>query len=337
MNPLARLFAKTPSASDIQLQLKQLERDQLKSRRGLEVLDQAKKAKVEAAVAAKKAGKQELVQDLFRDIRQIEIDHGHLNSELRRLSLSRTALTAFLRKLEMLEKNKDRKSLQNLIRRYNSSSIQEVIDKAEVDDETFGDLLQEILVETELAATPNKLQEDPGFAEFDRTIEEMAETAESGVQETPALAAPPRVEVKVRPGHMPQAMSENKEDLENAIRVMQQQIEMLNQKIEEAKRNLAELRAQAAELKAQGESKNRELRDKQRELEVLIAKGEFEETMLEALRTLISKILEETKDLKQQEDETNRKADELERYIDSREREVQDKQQQIAYLQSQLA
>jgi hypothetical protein len=337
MNPLAKLFAKTPSARDIRLQLKQVERDQWKKRRELDALEQAKQAKVEAAVAAKKAGQQELVQEIFRDLRQNEIDHGHVNSDLRRLSLSKTALTAFLRKLEMLEKNNDHKSLQNLIRRYNSSSIQKAIDHAEVDDDTFGSMLQDILGETEFAVAQEKTQEDAGFADFDRAIEEMAGAAEAGARQKSAPAATPRVEARLRPSHAAHTMSETKEDLENAIRVMEQQIEMLNQQIAEAKRNLQELRARAAELRAQGENKDRELRDKQRELDVLIAKGEFEETMLEALKTMISKILEEVRELKQQEDDTNRKADEMERLIDSREQELDAKRQQIAYLRSQLA
>jgi hypothetical protein len=185
MNPLAKLFSRTPSALDIRLELKQIERDQWKKRRELDGLEQMKQAKVEAAVAAKKAGKQELVQDIFRDMRQIEIDHGYVHSDLRRLSLSKTALTAFLRKLEMLEKNKDHKSVQNLMRGYNSSSIQKVIDQAEVDDETFGSLLQDILGETESSVAQEKVKEDAGFAEFDRAIEEMAASEEPGTVEQP--------------------------------------------------------------------------------------------------------------------------------------------------------
>jgi hypothetical protein len=337
MNPLSKLFTKTPSAMDIRLQLKQVERDQWKKRRELDVLEQTKQAKVEAAVAAKKAGQQDLVQDIFRDLRQVEIDHGYVQSDLRRLSLSKTALTAFLRKLEMLEKNKDHKSLQNMMRRYSSSAIQKTIDQAEVDDDTFSIMLEDVLGETELTATREKAQEDAGFAEFDRAIEQMAGAEAAGAWEKSAPAAMPRVETKVRPRHTPATMSENKEDLENAIRQMEQQLEMLDQQIADAKRDLADLRAQAAELKAQGASKEQELRDKQRELDVMIARGEFQETMLEALKTLISKVLEEVRELKQELDEKNRNADELERFIDSRERDLQDKQQQIAYLRSQLA
>lgn len=189
MKPLAKLFSRTPSASDLRLQLKQVERDQWKKRRELDVLEQKKQRKVDEAVAAKKAGRQELVQDIFRDLRQIEIDHGYVESELRRLSLSKTALTAFVRKLEMLEKNKDHRSLQNLIRRYNNSAIQKTIDQAEVGDDTFGAMLKDILGETEAAVDQEKDQEDAGFAEFDHAIEEMA-TAEAAASQAPAGREP---------------------------------------------------------------------------------------------------------------------------------------------------
>jgi chromosome segregation ATPase len=337
MNPLAKLFSRTPSALDIRLQLKQVERDQWKKRRELDALEQTKQAKVEAAVAAKKAGQQELVQDIFRDMRQIEIDHGYVNGDLRRLSLSKTALTAFLRKVEMLEKNKDHKSLQNLLRRYNSSSIQKTIDQAEVDDDTFGGMLQEILGEDDISFTQEKAQEDAGFAEFDRAIEQMAGAEEAGAREKPAPAATPRLEVKVRPNHTAHTMSEDQEHVEDQIRNLVERVETLKRQIEAVKRDLAELRARAADLKAQGASKDQELQDKQRELDDLIAKRECEETMLEAVRTLILKLLEEKKDLKQQEDETNSQADELEGSLNSMEQEVAAKEQEIAYLRSQLA
>jgi len=337
MNPPAKLFSRTFRAVDILLQLKQVERDQRKVRRKLDVLEQAKQAKVEAAVAAKKAGRQELVQDIFRDTRQIELDYGHVNSDLRRLSLCKTALTAFLRRTEMLEKNKDRKSLQKLMRRYKSSSIQKAIDQAEVDDDTFISMLQEILGETDVAVTQEEAREDAGFAEFDRAIEEMAAAEGSGARKQSTPMAIARIEARARTSRKAKIMAEDPAELEKAIRVMEQQIEILTQQIEEAKRNLADLRARAAELKAQVAIKEQELREQQRELEVLIAKGEFEETMLEALKTMISKILVQVKDLKQQEDEANSKAKEQESLIESKEQELAGKQQELAYLRSQLA
>jgi hypothetical protein len=183
MNFLDRLFAKTPDASDIRVQLKEIERDQKKKRRDLDVMEQTKQQKVKEAVAAKKGGKQELLRDIFREMRQIEIDNGYINSDLRRLSLAKTALTSFLRKMEMLEKKKDRKSLQNLIVRFKDSSIQKAIDTAEVDDDTFNDMLEEILGEEELSVTQGKVKEDTGFADFDRAIGEMAKAEETGTEE----------------------------------------------------------------------------------------------------------------------------------------------------------
>jgi hypothetical protein len=183
MNLLDRLFSKAPTAPDIRVQLKEIERDQKKKRRDLDVMEQRKQQKVKEAVAAKKGGKQEVVRDIFREMRQIEIDNGYVNSDLRRLSLAKTALTSFLRKMEMLEKKKDRKSLQNLIVRFKDSSIQKAIDSAEVDDDTFNQMLEEILGEEELAVTQGKVKEDVGFADFDKAIGEMAKAEEAGTDD----------------------------------------------------------------------------------------------------------------------------------------------------------
>lgn len=183
MNLLDKLFSKTPNAADIRVQLKEIERDQKKKRRDLDVLEERKQQKVREAVAAKKGGKQEVLRDIFREMRQVEIDNGYANSDLRRLSLAKTALTSFLRKMEMLEKKQDRKSLQNLIVRFKDSTIQKAIDTAEVDDDTFNDMLEEILGEEELSVTQGKVKEDTGFAEFDKAIGEMAKAEESGSEE----------------------------------------------------------------------------------------------------------------------------------------------------------
>jgi hypothetical protein len=183
MNLLDKLFSKTPEAGDIRVQLKELERDQKKKRRDLDVLEQRKQQKVKEAVAAKKGGKQEVLRDIFREMRQVEIDNGYVNNDLRRISLAKTALTSFLRKMEMLEKKKDRKSLQNLIVRFKDSAIQKAIDTAEVDDDTFNDMLEEILGEEELSVTQGKVKEDTGFADFDRAIGEMAKAEEAGGDE----------------------------------------------------------------------------------------------------------------------------------------------------------
>jgi hypothetical protein len=183
MNLLDKLFSKTPEPGDIRVQLKELERDQKKKRRDLDVLEQRKQQKVKEAVTAKKGGKQEVLRDIFREMRQVEIDNGYVNNDLRRISLAKTALTSFLRKMEMLEKKKDRKSLQNLIVRFKDSAIQKAIDTAEVDDDTFNDMLEEILGEEELSVTQGKVKEDTGFADFDRAIGEMAKAEEAGSDE----------------------------------------------------------------------------------------------------------------------------------------------------------
>ena len=183
MNLLDKLFSKTPDAADIRVQLKELERDQKKKRRDLDVLEQKKQQKVKEAVTAKKGGKQEVLRDIFREMRQVEIDNGYVNNDLRRISLAKTALTSFLRKMEMLEKKQDRKSLQNLIVRFKDSAIQKAIDTAEVDDDTFNDMLEEILGEEELSVTQGKVKEDTGFADFDRAIGEMAKAEEAGTDD----------------------------------------------------------------------------------------------------------------------------------------------------------
>jgi hypothetical protein len=183
MNLLDKLFSKSPDPSDLRVQLKEIEREQKKKRRDLDVMDQKKQEKVKDALTAKKAGKQEVLRDIFREMRQVEIDNGYINADLRRLSLAKTALTSFLRKVEMLEKKKDRKSLQNLIVRFKDSSIQKAIDSAEVDDDTFNDMLEEILGDEELSMTQAKVKEDTGYADFERAISEMAKAEESGTDE----------------------------------------------------------------------------------------------------------------------------------------------------------
>lgn len=177
------LFRRPPTSQDIAVQLKAIERDQKKKRRELELLEQEKAEKIKAAVEAKKKGKQELLRDIFREMRQMEINNGYLNTDLRRLSLAKTALTSFQRKMEMLERRKDRKSLQNLIVRFQGSRLQTAIDKAEVDDDTFNEMLAEILGEEEEAVRGGRVREDVGFADFDRAIAEMAKVEGSEPKE----------------------------------------------------------------------------------------------------------------------------------------------------------
>lgn len=173
MNHIAKIFSKDPSATDIRISIKEVEREQQKRRRDLENLSRTKQEKVNDAVAAKKAGKQELLREIFRELRQIEIDNNFVSSDLRRLSLSKTALTAFLKKVDLLEKNRDHRSTQNLILRFKNSPIEKMIDTADVDDDTFNSMLGEILGEEEVPVN-KKEPEDAGFAEFDRAISGMA-------------------------------------------------------------------------------------------------------------------------------------------------------------------
>ena len=201
MNLIDRLSGKNVSAQNIRLQLKEIERDQIRKRRDLDILTQTKQEKVRQAIEAKKSGRQEVLREIFREMRQAEIEIGNANTDLRRLSLAKTALTSFLRRVQTLESRKDRKSLQNLIVRLKDGAIQKAIDTAQVDDETFSDRLEEILGEEEISVTERGTKEDAGFAEFDRAIGEMAKAEEAGAgdedisrlpdaAESPAIKSP---------------------------------------------------------------------------------------------------------------------------------------------------
>lgn len=180
MSLLSKLFSKTQSAQELQDKLKEIDLEQRKKRRDLAMLEEAKQQKVKRAVEAKKAGRQALLRHIFRDVSQIEINIGNATSDLRRLSLTRTALSSFVRKAEMLEKKKDRKSLQKLVARFNDSSIQKVIDSASVDDDTFNSMLEDVLGEEEVSAAQSKVKEDTGFADFDRAISDMSKAEDAG-------------------------------------------------------------------------------------------------------------------------------------------------------------
>ena len=178
-----RMFKQSPTAEDIRVQLKEVEREQKKQRRELDLAEQAKQAKLRAAIKAKRDGKAELQRDVFRELRQMEIDRGFLDKELRRLSLSKTALTRFIRQIDMLERRKDGKSLQNLILRFKDSDLQRAIDAASVDDDTFNDMLEEILGDEELAIESERVREDGGFREFDQALEQLIKAEDAGAEE----------------------------------------------------------------------------------------------------------------------------------------------------------
>ena len=62
------------TVDNIKLQLKEVEREQKKKRRDLEIKEAEKNEKIKEAMSAKKVGKHELLRDLFRELRQMEID-----------------------------------------------------------------------------------------------------------------------------------------------------------------------------------------------------------------------------------------------------------------------
>ena len=70
-----------------------------------------------------------------------------------------------------------------MILRFKESDIQTAISKAEVDDDTFNDMLEEILGDEELAVGDGKVKEDAGFAEFSTALKKMNEATEAGSDE----------------------------------------------------------------------------------------------------------------------------------------------------------
>jgi hypothetical protein len=180
-----RLFNSPPSPEDILLQLKEVEREQKRKRRDMELKDEEKSRLMKDALAAQKAGKREKLQDIYRDLQQIEIDKNYIDKDLRRLSLSKTALNSFHRKIQSLEKHHDRKSMESLILRFNNSKdLQRAIDSADVSDETFHSLLEGILDDETAAVVGSRVREDSGFAAFEQALGKMAD-AESGTGEDP--------------------------------------------------------------------------------------------------------------------------------------------------------
>jgi hypothetical protein len=176
-----RLFKTVPSTEDLRLQLKVIEREQTKKRRDMEQKDQEKAERMKAAVAAQKTGKREMLQDIYRELQQMEIDKNYLSKDLRRLSLSKTALNSFLRKVEALEKRKDRKSMESLIVRFNENKdLQRAIDTGDVTDDAFNSLLEDVLHDETAAVAGTRDREDSGFRQFEAALGKMAEADSSG-------------------------------------------------------------------------------------------------------------------------------------------------------------
>ena len=180
MNLWDKLFSKTPTAEDFLVQLKEVEREQRIKRREMEVKQQNKSNLVKKAVQAEKNGQTELVREVYRDLRQLDIDAGHLNKELEVLSLSRTALKEFSRKLEVLEKRKDPRSIRSIIDRFQKSGIQAKINAAEVSEDILEDELSRILTDVETQVSTPHSREDAGFDEFRKTIATIAQSDEGG-------------------------------------------------------------------------------------------------------------------------------------------------------------
>lgn len=172
-------FDAPPSVEELRLKLKELEREQTKVRREGQLVSDDKATKLQEAVAAEKAGKEELLQDVFREMRQLDIDASFFNRELRRMSLGKMALKGYIRRLEMLDRRKDQKSIESLIGRIRSSSLQTLIAKAEVSDDMFMATLEDILGEEEAAAAGPASVADAGYEQFKRTVSAIAR-AEDG-------------------------------------------------------------------------------------------------------------------------------------------------------------
>lgn len=177
----SKLFSSMPTTEDLRINLKEIEREQKAKRRDMEVKEEEKAQKMRAAVAAQKAGKRELLQDIYRDLQQAEIDKNYISKDLRRLSLSKTALNSFLRKVESLEKRKDRKSMESLIVRFNSSKeLQRALDSGDVTDDAFNSLLEGILDDETSAVMGNRVREDSGFRAFEEAIGKISEADSTG-------------------------------------------------------------------------------------------------------------------------------------------------------------
>ena len=235
MSLLWKLFSRIPSVPELQDKLKEIDLEQRKRRRDLAMLEETKQQKVNRAVEAKKAGRQDLLKDLFRDVSQVEINIQNAHSDVRRLSLTRTALSSFVRKAELLEMKRDRKSLQKLIARFNDSSILKVIDSASVDDDTFHSMLEDVLSGEEVSATQSTTKENTGFADFDRAISDMLKVEDTGAGDENLTA--PRQEA-----HKPDAMAatrttnlRTKDADEEALRGIQTQ--RMTDEVEEALRD----------------------------------------------------------------------------------------------------
>lgn len=179
MNLWDKLFTKQLTSADCLTNVKEIERQQRSRRRELEIQQQEKAQHVKEAVAAEKAGKTELVREIFRDLRQLDVDMGHLDKQLHRLSLARLAMKHYSRKLQVLEDKKDRKGISAIIESFQSSGIQAKIDAAEVSEEQLESELGDVLTEVETQVSGRRIREDAGFEEFRKTISTIAQSEDA--------------------------------------------------------------------------------------------------------------------------------------------------------------
>lgn len=267
MDLLTRLLGKTPGTQDVRQQLKDIELNRKKRGRDLALLEQSKQERLRRAVEAKKSGRRDLLRDYYRELSQIEIDIGYTQNDLRRLSLARIALNAFLTRLTMLEQKRDRKGLQYLITRFRDSSVQSAIDKAAVDDDTFGHMLDEILGEQIPVARGDEIEER-GWEVFDRTIGDMvtAEQTSAVGQSSPERRSSSRKQPagprhsEAFPAYGPR-WGETADELRQKAWSLEQQIAYLKQEADQLRAQIttnadrvAQMSAQAAALSGNPET-----------------------------------------------------------------------------------
>jgi proline iminopeptidase len=163
MKPLEKLLSANPSAIEIRVHLKEVELLQQSRQGDLNVVENDKRIKAQEAVFAEKDGRKEALGNVSRETKRIEIESMIINNDLRCLKRTRTVLMYLLRRVEEMEGRKDSKSAENLILRFTKSAFQKAIDSAEIEDEDFERLLEELLGENGEAA-------DQGITKDDRVV-----------------------------------------------------------------------------------------------------------------------------------------------------------------------
>ncbi len=303
MNRISGLFSSLPGASKLRQLVKEVEHDQRKKQRDLAMLEATKSEKVRQAVEAKKAGKQALLRDIYRDVSQTEIDIASANSDLRRLWLTKTALSSFARKMETFDAKRDRKGLEALVRRIQTSSMQKAIDDAQVDDESFHALLQDILGEEEDLAAGREERPDAGFAEFDRAIGALAksEAVDAGGQAVTAAGASP----------VPLST-----DQEQELAFLDSRIAELLAKMAELERQITGNQQQASQLQNEAASQRSEAADAHSKAQELMANPDTQ-TQGQDLEAHARALEEKARELDAKAGDLAREMDSLRRMFES--------------------